>query len=672
MTKKNSTKRVLVASILTLCMCFTMLIGTTFAWFTDSATSSGNVIKTGTLDVEMYWANGKADPADTATTWTDATTGPIFNNDKWEPGYTEVRHIKIENKGSLALKYAVKIIPNGTVSELADVIDVYYADPAVQIADASALTADKKLGTLTEALAGLDTTGTGNLAAGKADTITIAFKMQDDAGNEYQNLSIGTDFSIQILATQLTSESDSFGDQYDADAVFGTYIELDDGADLMAALASAKANMPLTVKLNGNVEWPTEGHHGENDVTPASSILIDGNGYTITATGSGVTPIGDATAPMTLKNVTIVDNSVSYNEGAWEFTYLEMGGTSLNCENVTFADEIQTGTNATFTNCSFESNEESVYAVWVEDGSATFTNCTFTGCRGLKTHEAYGTEVSSVIVKGCTFSDLSKKPGIALGTLNADTTVSITDSTFVNCQPGDQALYIYETDTDVSTFNFTNENNTVYKNAKFVGTAAEIIALGGTNAEGTIILTDDIDLGGAAFAAIGAAYGKELTIVGNGHKISNATTAHTSHNGMKHHGLFYAYTDSTLTISDLVIENITIDATADTERNYGAGIVVSYADGGSTVILNNVDVYNCNVLNDTPDIGDEAGVYVGYQTGTLIMKDCDSIGCTVKGETAEKTGAMIGMVNGTATLTNCTTDLTIGTCNRVAGTLTEN
>lgn len=217
--------------------------------------------------------------------------------------------------------------------------------------------------------------------------------------------------------------------------------------------------MPLTIKLNGDVEWPTEGHHGENDITPASSILIDGNGYTITATGSGVTPLGDTKAPMTLKNVTIVDHSASYNEGAWELTYLEMGGTALNCDNVTFADEIQTGTNATFTNCSFESNEESVYAVWVEDGSATFTNCTFTGYRGLKAHEAYGTEISSVIVKDCTFSDIAKKPGIALGTLNAETTVSITDSTFINCQAGDQGLYIYETDTDVSTIKFTNENN---------------------------------------------------------------------------------------------------------------------------------------------------------------------------------------------------------------------
>ena len=207
---------------------------------------------------------------------------------------------------------------------------------------------------------------------------------------------------------------------------------------------------------------------------------------------------------------------------------------------------------------------------------------------------------------------------------------------------------------------------------KVITTAEQFLALGGKSLEGNVFIGADIDLNGAAMPAIGAAYGKTLIVNGDGYTISNGTTAHTAHNGMKHHGMFYAYTNSTLTINNLTFDNITIDATNDATRNFGAGIVVCYADGGSNVTLNNVDVHNCKVLNNTPDIGDEAGVFVGYQTGTLTMINCDSTGCTVAGETAEKTGAMIGMVNGTATLTNCTTDLTIGICNRVAGTLTIN
>ena len=269
MTKKHSTKKALVASLLSLVLCCSMLIGTTFAWFTDSVTSANNIIKSGNLDVEMYWADGTlAVPADGSADWIDASTGAIFDYDLWEPGYAQVRHIKIANEGSLALKYKVNIVANGEVSDLSDVIDVYYVDPAVQVADRSALTEAMKLGTLTEVLANLGNTGLGTLEAGKSDTITIAFKMQESAGNQYQNKSIGTDFSIQIFATQYTSESDSFDNQYDAaamitvnnaqefrdainEAVDGSVIVLSDDIDLGTERVTIKGK-EITINLNGN------------------------------------------------------------------------------------------------------------------------------------------------------------------------------------------------------------------------------------------------------------------------------------------------------------------------------------------------------------------------------------------------------------------------------------
>jgi len=218
MTKKNGTKRSLLMSAVALVLCFSMLIGTTFAWFTDSVTSSGNIIASGKLDVEMMWADGTEDPNAAATVWTDASTGAIFDNDKWEPGYVEVRHIKIENKGTLALKYKLDIIASGVVSDLADVIDVYDSDPAVQVADRAALDNETPMGTLRAALAGMATTATGELDANTSDTITIALKMKESAGNEYMDKSIGSNFSVQLLATQLTAEEDSFDDQYDVNA----------------------------------------------------------------------------------------------------------------------------------------------------------------------------------------------------------------------------------------------------------------------------------------------------------------------------------------------------------------------------------------------------------------------------------------------------------------------
>jgi len=255
MTKKNSTKRALVASILVLCMCFTMLIGTTFAWFTDSATSSGNVIKTGTLNVGMYWADGtKAVPTSDAD-WTDATSGAIFNNENWEPGYAEVRHVKIANEGSLALKYKVQIIANGEVSKLAEVIDVYYVDPAEPFATGDDLTDENKLGTLADALANIGDTGTGFLLANEAHTVTLALKMRENAGNEYQGIGIGANFSVQVLATQLTSEFDSFGNQYDADADY-------------SAKVSNFEELSMALKKSGNVTLT-------NDIVINSSDLIN-------------------------------------------------------------------------------------------------------------------------------------------------------------------------------------------------------------------------------------------------------------------------------------------------------------------------------------------------------------------------------------------------------------
>lgn len=219
MTNKKSTKRALLVSAMAMVICFTMLLGTTFAWFTDSVTSSNNIIKSGTLEVGMYWAEGKNDPS---TITTDASTGAIFNYDNWEPAYTEAKHIKIVNEGSLELNYKLLIEANGTVSELANVIDVYYFDNATQITRVNA-TSGTHLGTLADILSNttknISETVKGSLTAegtaGDTTTLTLVFVMDKEAGNYYQNMSIGTDFSIHLVATQRAAETDGIGTDYD-------------------------------------------------------------------------------------------------------------------------------------------------------------------------------------------------------------------------------------------------------------------------------------------------------------------------------------------------------------------------------------------------------------------------------------------------------------------------
>ena len=350
MTKKKSTKRALISSLLILAMCFTMLAGTTFAWFTDSVTSGSNIIKSGKLDVSMKWANGK-DAVDAAT-WTDASQGAIFNYDKWEPGYTEVRHIQIKNDGTLALKYKVQIAANGTVSDLADVIDVYYFDPAQQIAARADLATETPMGTLTQALAGMSQTASGNLLPGESDTITIALKMRETAGNEYQEKSIGTDFSIQLLATQYTYESDSFDNQYDAAATFPVASQ---GEFETALAAAAQSTEPATVVLSaGDYTIPAG--------TTIENLTIEGKEGTVVDTiniSSG--------ANTTLKNFTAEGVTFESSHGD---TWKGILSTPTTLED------------ATFKNCTFstegDARDNNIYDARMK-GNVVFDECTIYG-----------------------------------------------------------------------------------------------------------------------------------------------------------------------------------------------------------------------------------------------------------------------------------------------------
>ena len=200
-------------------MCVSTL-GGTFAYFTDEVTTTSNIVQSGNLDAEMQWANGKQSPA--SASWKDASQGAVFDYQLWEPGYTQVRHLHVKNAGNLAFKYQLSIAAGAEVSKLSDVIDVYCISPARQISSRKDLENLTPVGTLTEALAGLRFTGgTDALLPGEETTLTIALKMQEEAGNEYQNLSIGSDFAVQLLATQYAYEEDSFGKDYDANATFG-------------------------------------------------------------------------------------------------------------------------------------------------------------------------------------------------------------------------------------------------------------------------------------------------------------------------------------------------------------------------------------------------------------------------------------------------------------------
>ena len=228
----KTTKRALILGVISLFVCFTMLIGTTYAWFTDSVTSSGNVIKTGTLEVTLKYSakppvavDGKIEDA---AEWQDASQDAIFEYGNWEPGYTQVRYVKVENEGTLDLKFMLNIVPNAKAEgvDLADVIDVYIANEIVASVKRN-LEGLTYVGTLADLIADPDGAAYGVLYADDADkagktfeAYTIVLKMQETAGNEYQGKSVGGGFIVQLLATQLASEKDDIGADYDENATY--------------------------------------------------------------------------------------------------------------------------------------------------------------------------------------------------------------------------------------------------------------------------------------------------------------------------------------------------------------------------------------------------------------------------------------------------------------------
>ncbi|MBR2615387.1 MAG: SipW-dependent-type signal peptide-containing protein [Clostridia bacterium] len=238
----KKTRTSLLLSALALILSISMLVGSTFAWFTDSVTSAGNKIQAGTLKLDLEVYDAKTD------TWSSIkeSKAALFNYDKWEPGYVDVTLLKIENEGTLALKWIAKFISAEALSELAKVIDVYVLPSETELSFPADRDLDgyTKVGTVADFVNTIEETTNGTLLPNTCAYLGIALKMRENAGNEYQGLSLGT-FDIQILATQFTYEKDSFDEKYDKDASLD-YITVSNLNELKIALAAKEESIVLT------------------------------------------------------------------------------------------------------------------------------------------------------------------------------------------------------------------------------------------------------------------------------------------------------------------------------------------------------------------------------------------------------------------------------------------
>ena len=501
--KKNTTKRSLLASVLALVMCVTMLVGTTFAWFTDSASTAVNKIESGTLHVDIVDKDGNS--LDGKTLSFKNVNGDT--NILWEPGATfNLDSFRIVNTGKLALKY--KVIINGVNgnAKLLEAIDFF-----VKIGDAEKVALADWEGILLpvgkEPIADKEVVGT-------TDLITISGTMKKEAGNEYQGLSIDG-IGITVVATQYTYEYDSKDNLYDEDADYTIQVNKDniqdyldgkygsiDGMTLVLAegnydriefgRATAYAGSNTKYYCDGNESTPAAIKQDIADHTPGggagkreyvrsmSNVTLkaaDGAAVTI----NGLVAFGgqvnntkwysrDFVADREMPEAPAYDNNISY--------WIGQKWSNITFEGLTFTGGVDIEAygnkdtlidNVKFDNCKFNiaNNADATYCIRLNvDGNiAKANNLVVTKCDFANGLTAVLTDgMPNVTVTGSTFSGL-KGHAISpmmeyLPSAPGYGNITVTGNTFTNMTPakGDRVI-LRMGDVGVGAV-FTIQNNT--------------------------------------------------------------------------------------------------------------------------------------------------------------------------------------------------------------------
>lgn len=286
---RTSVKRSLLVSAIALTLTAALLIGSTFAWFTSTASTGVNKIQAGNLKVDLEMSTN-------GTNWESAEGKTLTFKTKddraadqilWEPGCTyELPQLRVVNKGNLALKYKIQITGIQGDAKLNEVIDWTINDNDINLTE-------------------------GHLTAGQqGDAFTIKGHMKEKAGNEYQGLSIDG-IGITVCATQDTVENDSFNNTYDKDAEYP--ISVTTGDELQAIVSDA--TVPVNIVLANDITT-------NNFVIPADKdVTLDLNGRTVkndeshTILNQGHLTLTDSSANKSGQIVSLKGNTAALRNG---------------------------------------------------------------------------------------------------------------------------------------------------------------------------------------------------------------------------------------------------------------------------------------------------------------------------------------------------------------------
>ena len=249
-------------------------------------------IQAGTLDVQLLDEDGTSLEGQTLS-WKKAADG-ANQAVLWEPGCTyELQPIVIKNAGNLALKY--KIVISGIQGDAA--LNNAIEWTITNTSTVTALDADHAL------------------AAGASDTLTIKGHMREDAGNEYQGLSIDG-IGITVVATQYTYESDSNNNQYDVNAEYPVI----SNADFADAIENADAGSVVDL-ASGTFQLPS------NSIPAGVTITGAGKENSVLQVNNGSITSND----VTIKNIAIKGSGASGTSGS-----LNISGNNTTIENVNY------------------------------------------------------------------------------------------------------------------------------------------------------------------------------------------------------------------------------------------------------------------------------------------------------------------------------------------------
>ena len=297
MTNSKSTKRALLSSAFAILICVAMLIGTTFAWFTDTASTGVNKIQAGNLYIELQmkdndgkWVNAEGKILPFLVEGKIPADGTQI---LWEPGCTYyVPEVRVLNKGNLAVKF--EYIPEalGVTGKLAEVLELVFKTPVD--ANGEEVNIEPEI-----------------LKPGEASPEwSFGYHMLESAGNEYQNAT-ATGICVTVVATQATYEKDSIDDQYDKDAEYPISVTTGDELQAIVSNATAPVNIVLTNSITTN-----------NFVIPADKdVTLDLNGRTVTNAGShtilnkGHLTLTDSSADKSGQIISLKGNTAALRNG---------------------------------------------------------------------------------------------------------------------------------------------------------------------------------------------------------------------------------------------------------------------------------------------------------------------------------------------------------------------